>query len=417
MTGVAPAGPPADLPSSGPATSGSISSGPVTGSSTPVAPAPGSPVTPGTPGAGDPGSASKRGIFDAELLAACISCGFCLPACPTYALTKRENSSPRGRITLMRALEDGRLDPDDSTLQHEAGLCLGCRACETVCPAGVRYGELLEQWRDHQWRGRHVPPLAAGLRTAVRVTPALTLAGRVRKSVRPAGEAHPDRIHLMLGCVERSLFPGVSRAVRQLAPEVDVPSGQGCCGALHAHNGGSHAGAELARTLGEKMPGTILTTAGGCAAYLATQLGRDRVREVSEYLLERWEADPASAPPLQQVTVDGRVARVALQDSCQARNGLGISAQPRALLARVAEYVELPSAGVCCGGAGTYSMLQPEMSHAILDPRLEQARDLELDYLVAINPVCQRQLVTGVKRAGLSVRVLHLVEFLEMALP
>ena len=114
--------------------------------------------------------ATTRGIFDPQLLSACISCGFCLPACPTYAQTKLENSSPRGRLTLMRALEDGRLDADDPALQHEAGLCLGCRACETVCPAGVKYGELLEQWRDHQWRGRHTPLVAGGLRMGVRVT-------------------------------------------------------------------------------------------------------------------------------------------------------------------------------------------------------------------------------------------------------
>ena len=89
------------------------------------------------PEASSGSTATPRGIFDPQTLSACISCGFCLPACPTYAQTKVENSSPRGRITLMRALEDGRLDPDDPTLQHEAGLCLGCRACETVCPAGV----------------------------------------------------------------------------------------------------------------------------------------------------------------------------------------------------------------------------------------------------------------------------------------
>ncbi len=358
----------------------------------------------------------RRSIFDDDLLSACISCGFCLPACPTYALTKRESSSPRGRITLMRALQEGRLDEDDPTLQQEASLCLGCRACETVCPAGVQYGQLLEQWRDHQWRGRHVPPVAAGLRAAVRVTPALTAAGRARGAARTTGGAVRPRPHLMLGCVERSLFPGVSNAVLRLVPDADVPAGQGCCGALHAHNGGSDQAASMAQALGAKMPGVILATAGGCAAYLAHELGRAKVREVSEFLYERWQTDPASQPPLRQLTVDGRPARVGLQDSCQLRNGLGVSAAPRALIAMVAEYVELPSAGTCCGGAGTYSMLQPQMSHRILDPKMEQARDAELDYLVTVNPVCQRQVSDGVRRAKLSVRVLHLVELLAMAL-
>src|SRR4051812_50036646 len=101
--------------------------------------------------------ATSRGIFDPQLLDRCISCGFCLPACPTYALTKDEGSSPRGRITLMRALETGKLDADDDRLQTESSFCLGCRACEPVCPAGVQYGHLLETWRDHAWTGRRKP--------------------------------------------------------------------------------------------------------------------------------------------------------------------------------------------------------------------------------------------------------------------
>ncbi len=363
-----------------------------------------------------PTETEQRGIFDEDLLSACISCGFCLPACPTYAATKVEASSPRGRITLMRALETGRLDPDDPTLQREASFCLGCRACEPVCPAGVQYGQLLEQWRDHQWRGRHVPPVAAGLRGAVRVTPALAVAGRVRGAARTTGPAVPGCPHLMLGCVERSLFPGVSQAVLRLLPEVDVPSGQGCCGALHAHNGGREEATKLAATLSERMPGVILTTAGGCAAYLAHELGRERVKEVSEYLYERWQADPASRPALQPLTVDGRPARVGLQDSCQLRNGLGVTAAPRALIAEVAEYVELPSAGTCCGGAGTYSMLEPEMSQKVLQRTLDDAQAAELDYLVTVNPVCQRQVESGVRGAKLDVQVLHLVELLALCL-
>ena len=278
------------------------------------------------------------GIFDPHLLAACISCGFCLPVCPTYAQTKAEADSPRGRITLMRALEDGRLDPDDPTLQHEAGLCLGCRACETVCPAGVKYGELLEQWRDHQWRGRHTPLVAGGLRAGVRVTAALAAGGLVRGAARTTGPADPSRPHIMLGCMERSLYPGISKAVLRLVPDADVPSGQGCCGALHAHNGGSVEGARLAAALGQAMPGTIVSTSGGCAAYLDHQLGHGRVAELSQFLVARWAADPSSKPRLRKILVDGRVARIGLQDSCQLRNGMGVSAQPRALLREIGEF-------------------------------------------------------------------------------
>jgi glycolate oxidase iron-sulfur subunit len=360
-------------------------------------------------------AATRSGVFDDGLLGACISCGFCLPACPTYQLTQDERSSPRGRITLMRALQEGRLEPDDPTLREQSSFCLGCRACETVCPAGVQYGALLEQWRDHQWRGVHTPPAVAALRAGVRVTAGLAAAGRVRGAAWTTGRPLPGRVHLMLGCAERALFPGVSKAVRRLLPEVDVPAGQGCCGALHAHNGASGQGASMAAELGRALPGLVLTTAGGCAAHLVNHLGRDRVRELSEYLVELWT--DGAAPALRPLTVQGRPVRVALQDSCHLRNGMAVTAQPRDLIARVAEYVELPSAGTCCGAAGTYSLLRPADSRAVLDVKLDEIEAAGVDHLAVVNPGCQRQLIEGLKRRRSRVRVLHLAELLALALP
>jgi glycolate oxidase iron-sulfur subunit len=365
----------------------------------------------------EPTLPGTRGIFDPDLLSTCISCGFCLPACPTYSMTQDERSSPRGRITLMRALEEGRLEPDDPTLRDQASFCLGCRACESVCPAGVQYGALLEQWRDHQWRGRRVPPLALGLRAGVRVTPALTAAGVVRRAARRTGPARPDRVHLMLGCAERALFPDVSRSVLRLLPEaVDVPSGQGCCGALHAHNGNSGQARAMAEDLGRRLPGTILTTAGGCGAHVAHVLGRDRVRELSEYLLQYWGEHPEQLPELRPLTRAGRPVRAGLQDSCHLRHGLGVMAQPRELIDRVADYVELPSAGRCCGSAGTYSLLRPEDSRRVLDVHLDEIEAADLDYLVVVNVVCQRQMIDGLRRRRSRTRVLHLAELLARAL-
>jgi glycolate oxidase iron-sulfur subunit len=166
-----------------------------------------------------PTATVARGIFDPQLLDRCISCGFCLPACPTYALSSDEGSSPRGRITLMRALETGRLAQDDPRLREESSFCLGCRACEPVCPAGVQYGELLEQWRDHQWRGRHRPPLAQVLMLAVSRRPLLRAMGLARRHARTPRVSTADT-YLMLGCFERALYPRVSRAVRQLLPGI-----------------------------------------------------------------------------------------------------------------------------------------------------------------------------------------------------
>ena len=220
----------------------------------------------------------------------------------------------------------------------------------------------------------------------------------------------------MLGCVERALFPEVSRAVQRLLPDIEVPSGQGCCGALHGHNGATGEGEHLAEDLGRTMPGTIVTTAGGCAAHLVAALGRDRVRELSEYLCERW-TQPSDDPVLARITVNGRPARVALQDSCHLRHGLGTQLQPRELIGRVAEFVELPSAATCCGAAGTYSLLRPKDSAAVLAPKLDEISAARLDYLVVVNPGCQRQLVTALKKRRSPVRVLHLAELLAKALP
>ena len=348
-----------------------------------------------------------RGIFDPQLLDRCISCGFCLPACPTYAVSKDEGSSPRGRITLMRALETGRLDEDDPRLREESSFCLGCRACEPVCPAGVQYGDLLEEWRDHQWRGRHRPPLAQALMMVAERTPLLRMMGLVRRHARTA--AVPVQTSLMLGCFERGLFPGVSRAVRTLLPDIAVPPQQGCCGALHAHNGESEKGRELARKLGEQLPGTIVTTAGGCAAHLAGVLGRDRVHELSEHLAK------TGATPVGEVKIDGRRARVAIQDSCHLRNGLRVFAEPRALISAAADFVPVKGDDSCCGSAGTYSLLRPRDSKRILAPKLDAYEAAGVDYVVTVNPGCQRQLHGNLRRRESAIRVVHLADLLAAA--
>jgi len=380
----------------------------------------------GSHGTGDHGGLAHGGnIFDPQLLDRCISCGFCLPACPTYALTKDEGSSPRGRITLMRALETGKLDADDDRLQTESSFCLGCRACEPVCPAGVQYGHLLETWRDHQWRGIHRPPLARALMMVVDRKPLVRLIGAVRRPARTRESARSSErvgisnndatpLTLMLGCFERGLFPGVSKAVQKLLPQIAVPENQGCCGALHAHNGDSAGGVALAEKLGQELPGVIVTTAGGCAAHLATVLGRDRVHELSEHLVK------AGYEPIGELTVDDgkggrRRARVAIQDSCHLRNGLGVFAEPRALLGAVADFVPVTGDGSCCGSAGTYSLLRPKDARRVLDPKLDAVEAAGVDYVVAVNPGCLRQWQTGLARRKSRIRAVHLADLLVAA--
>lgn len=353
----------------------------------------------------------SRDIFEPGGLGACISCGFCLPACPTYKLTGDEAASPRGRIALMRAVDAGEVDVFDAAAREQGSLCLGCRACEPVCPAGVPYGQLIEQLRDAHWTGRRRPwrilPLLA-FSASRRLIRAAGLTRRHARRTRAADDEAGDT--LMLGCFERVLFPAVSRAAASTIQGLRIPGDQGCCGALHAHNGDLARGEELARALGEH-PGRIVSTAGGCAAHLASVIGRERVLDYSEALLEHDEP----SPPTGVLMVEGRPARIGLQDSCHLRNGLGVATAPRKVIETIGDYVEVPGAGDCCGAAGTYSILRRAESRQVLADKIGELARLDLDFLVVVNPGCQRQMISALRRARLRTRVIHLAELVALA--
>lgn len=342
--------------------------------------------------------------FTQSKLDRCISCGYCLPACPTYQLTGAEESSPRGRITLMRAVQDGRMPKEN--LLAESSFCLGCRACEPVCPAGVEYGVLLEEMREMVWQGKNRPLIVRGLLTLVKTQWRVRLIGIFSPMARNRN-ANED-LHLMLGCFERTLYPKVSRTLSHIAPEVSIAKKQGCCGALHAHNGELRMGTEMAEALGKNLNGTILTTAGGCAAHLSSVLGKERVREFSEWWFSK-------LIELHKIKKDGVVIRVGFQDSCHLRNGLGVFKEPRAILSQIGEYIEIPNAGGCCGAAGSYSLLQRKNSRKILAPKVAAIRDLKLDYLATVNPGCTRQLVKELKRARIGTKIVHISELVAKA--
>jgi glycolate oxidase iron-sulfur subunit len=389
-----------------------------------------------------------RGLFPDDLLRTCISCGFCLSACPTYQDTRNEASSPRGRINLMRALEAGALGEED--VREELSFCLGCRACEPVCPAGVRYGTLLEHGRDAVGPARD--PKLRGLLLAVgtprrtrlagrimrmgqllglhRIAPsrALRAAGRAAPMVPPAGDWRVRRTvgaddgepaALFLGCIGHVLFPGAAHAACETLAtggyRVTTPPEQGCCGALHAHNGDLEGARKLADWTVRSFAGSegpIVTTAGGCGAFMAdygTLLGTPdakdfgaRVRDYSTLLAGR-DLPAAHRGPL----------RVAYQDSCHLRNGQKVTLEPRALLASLpgVEVVDLPSAGRCCGAAGTYALMRPGDSLRFLDAKLGEIEQAGVDAIVSGNPGCLLQFRQGVQRAKLDgVRVLHTSE-------
>ena len=304
----------------------------------------------------------------------------------------------------MRAVQNDKLPALD--LLQESSFCLGCRACEPVCPAGVEYGVLLEEMREITWQGKNRPLIIRGLFFVVDTKIGMWTLGLFSPFAKRR-EANKD-LHLMYGCFERRLFPSVSRAVAKLAPDVSCSSDQGCCGALHAHNGELDKGKEMAKALGEKLPGTILTTAGGCAAHLASVIGNERVQEFSQWWVKR---DIKLSP----IIKNGKEIRVGLQDSCHLRNGMGVFAQPREILKQLGEYLEIPGAADCCGAAGSYALLQQKNSRLVIAPKIAEIKALNLDYIATVNPGCTRQLVTELRRARVKTKVIHLAELVAIS--
>lgn len=409
----------------------------------------------------------------AELLERCIHCGLCLPACPTYAVFHHEMDGPRGRIALMRGVAEGRIGAEGAFSRH-IDLCVGCLSCETACPSGVRYGELLEMAQQTaesvrrrglvarllRWlvlrqllpHRRRLRLLAALLRLAnavglvalgrsrlapepIRRLAALAPAANARQATpgkRPAGGASATRPRLALftGCVQEAFFGHVNRATEHLLErggyEVVRPSGQTCCGALAMHAGERELARDLARrnvdAFASERWEAVVTNAGGCGAMLESYprlfADDDGVGRYARRLAERVRdvsellLDAPGGPPR------GRFERsVVYADSCHLRHGQGVVTAPRRLLAALAgiELVELEHPERCCGSGGAYSLLEGATADRILALETDQIAASGAQVVVSSNPGCQLQLELGARRQGLDVEVLHLVEVLERA--
>lgn len=394
----------------------------------------------------------------------CVHCGLCLSSCPTYRATGREQSSPRGRIYLFRNAAEGRIPLD--AVAAEAGLCLGCRACETACPSGVQFGRILELVRADVAdaglrRGlaarlerlalRSVVPRPRRLRAFVDVLSALQgarldrvlgrlLPGRLGALLslvppvppRRLRRALPERIPadgtrrgtvaLFSGCVMSELFADVNAATARVLArngfDVVVPRKQGCCGALHAHAGDEAFAQRLGRANAEAFGdvAAVIVNSAGCGAALRELphwIGAPgenlagRVRDVCEFLDEVG----LRAPP-------GRVeARVCYDDPCHLVHGQRVSDAPRRLLRRIPglTLVDHGEASACCGAAGTYNLTQPAMSRAVLERKLDALEAAAPDVIATGNPGCAMQLRSGALARGLAVRVVHPVTLLDEA--
>lgn len=416
---------------------------------------------------------------DQDQLLNCMRCGMCLPTCPTFQLTGRERSSPRGRIALMRAVDEGRLELDSATFAQEMSDCLGCMACVSACPAGVQYGDLLEAARDQLQRRRRetLSPwrrafedaafrvferpallrlLARGLYFYQRSGLALALekTGILRRLPFHLGELHglmptlPARfssqvipselapegipkatIGLPTGCVMDVMLAKENIATAQVLQRngcrVLTPSGQGCCGALHAHSGRLDEARVLAKAMIDRFEGlgvdAVAINSAGCGncmkgyghllhddpAYAAKAAEFSaKVKDVHE-VLSHVDFSPPSEPLAGSITY---------HDACHLAHGQAVRSEPRQVCRTVAEsYRELPCSDRCCGSAGTYNITHFETSMELLEQKIDEIASTGAELVGVANPGCLLQIQYGLKKRGSSVRAEHPVVLLEEA--
>jgi glycolate oxidase iron-sulfur subunit len=394
-----------------------------------------------------------------ELTADCVHCGFCLPTCPTYVLWHEEMDSPRGRIHLIDARLDGTVAFNDTVSSH-FDRCLGCMACVTACPSGVRYDRLIETTRaavedeyarpiaDRMLRTLlfHVLPYPRRMRAAARLAPlgrGLPLPKRIRPLVelapswsvprkgarkgatlevatRPSGRAR-GRVGVLTGCVQAAVFPDVNEATaRVLAAdgfEVVAPA-QGCCGALSVHAGRVEEGRSFARKLVDAFADvdTVVVNASGCGSHLkdlawlledeGAAAFSEKVRDVGEFLED--VSPRARRHPLPLT--------VALQDSCHLRHAQRLPLSSRVSLARIPdlEVVEPGEQDLCCGSAGIYNLVQSDAARELGDRKA--ANVLATGAFASANPGCLVQISTALRRAKHQLPALHPIELVDASI-
>jgi len=415
----------------------------------------------------------------AEVYDRCVRCGLCLPTCPTYLETLVETSGPRGRIALIKAVDEGRLQLTSPGFVHQMSECLDCRACEAVCPSGVQYGQLLEPARTQVERATHGrrPPLAqllrsfalgtlfsklwtmrmlarlirfyqvSGLRALARGSgllkllridrleahsPAISPHFFVPRGQRFASSNGPAKatVFMHAGCVMHVAFAGVNeatvRVLQRAGCDVVVPAAQGCCGAIAVHAGDMETGRTLAKRNIEAFERSgadvYVVNAAGCGSAL---------KEYGElfHADAQWhERATAFSAKVRDVTeyLDqiglgpglGRVdAIVTYQEPCHLAHAQRITAAPRRLLASIPGLVlrEMNESSLCCGSAGVYNLTQPEMAARLGERKIENALAVEPAVIATANPGCALQLTNHLRDAESHVAVKHVVELLDEA--
>jgi glycolate oxidase iron-sulfur subunit len=421
---------------------------------------------------------------DPKLISACVHCGFCLSTCPSYRVIGKETDSPRGRIYLMAAINNGEIPLSPATVEHFDS-CLGCLACVTTCPSGVEYGKLISDMRSQiernhprSWQERAlrkfifsifpypnrlkvllaplIPYQKLGLQKFLRTSGILNLLLpkqiAAMESVLPQiskeafNSSYPQiipaqgqtryRVGMILGCVQRMFLPEVNTAtIRVLTAngcEVIIPPDQGCCGALSHHQGQESQTEDLARAMIDTFApynlDAVLINASGCGHSLKEydRILRDdpkydvpaqefahKVKDVQEFLDQ-----VGLTTPLSPLTNDPKPLNVVYQDACHMLHGQKISVQPRRLLKQIPnlKLTEPIDAALCCGSAGIYNILQPEVGAELGKQKVENLANTKASLIVSANVGCTIQIRKHLELQGKTTLVRHPMELLDYAI-
>jgi glycolate oxidase iron-sulfur subunit len=437
-------------------------------------------VAKGQYGTGVPGIGEKHEAHAAgpgrDPIDDCVHCGFCLPHCPTYQNWGEEMDSPRGRIDLMRGLREGKIELNQTVAGH-FDKCLGCMACVTACPSGVKYDVLIEETRAQLERDYPRPAGEAFFRNALfSLLPYprrlkvmafflwLYAASGLQRLLRAVGiikalparmqamEANapsmtwaqvtstlPERVAaqgeqrasagLIAGCVQRVFFPGVNEAtLRVLSAEgfaVAVPKDQGCCGALSMHAGREDESLRFARALIETFEGceTIVVNAAGCGSHLKDY---GRLFTHDEQWAARAKAFAAKVRDVHEVLapLEPRAKRnpipmkIAYHDACHLAHAQRIRSQPRQLLAGIPGLVlcEIADGEQCCGSAGIYNLVQPESARQVGARKVDNVLAAGADLVASGNPGCTLQIEQILRARGKTMPSAHPIEILDASI-
>ena len=397
-----------------------------------------------------------------EAIEACVHCGFCLPACPTYESLAEEMDSPRGRIFLMKEVLEGGLSLSEAAPYVDR--CLGCLACEPACPSGVEYGSLLAPFRSMavkegtgsawkrlmRWTVLKILPyparlrkalflgrfarwgrglLPASIRSMLELAPGPLPAAPALEPLTPAEGERRARVGLLLGCAQGVLAPEINaasaRVLSRNGVEVAAPARQGCCGALSIHSGDRQQARGLAQELFDVFDtglDAVVTHAAGCGSGIseypvlfegteqAAEAARfsSRVEDIAVFLDRLGPVLPGELK---------RPLRVAYQDACHLGHAQGVRDQPRRLLERVEglELVSVPDADSCCGSAGIYNIEQPQLAREIGDRKVDALLSTGAELVASGNIGCIMQIRSRLRERGIELPVLHTMEVLDLA--